>query len=90
LTAGLLGGAGGGLGAPTINAKKRRCPLREVTKLEIWEQPPSTLKNVDGGLMGDADGDLRASTINVKNVDGGPPGPRRGGPVPIRDSRGVL
>jgi hypothetical protein len=44
-----------------------------------------------GRLGGTGVGDLRAPTINVKNVDGGHPSPRGGGgPVPIWDPRGVL
>jgi hypothetical protein len=44
-----------------------------------------------GPLGGAGAGDPEASTINVKNIDGGPlGGPCRGGLVPIRDLRGVL
>jgi hypothetical protein len=42
--------------------------------LEIWKRPPSTLKNVDDGPLAGAVGDLGALTINIKKVDGGPPG----------------
>jgi hypothetical protein len=49
-----------------------------MPELEIWEHPPSTLRNIDGGpLRGVGPGDLRAPTINVKNVDGRHPGPYR-------------
>jgi hypothetical protein len=40
---------------------------------EILECPPSMLRNIDGGPLGGADGDPGAPTINVTNVDGGPP-----------------
>jgi hypothetical protein len=45
-----------------------------VSDLEIRERLPSTLRNVDGGPLGGADGDPGAATINVKNVNGGPLG----------------
>jgi hypothetical protein len=50
----LLGGViAGDLGAPNINAKKRRQLARwEVLELEIREHPPSTLRNVDGSPPG--------------------------------------
>jgi hypothetical protein len=94
-----LGGAGAiDPGASTINAKKcrRRAPW-EVPALEIWERPPSTVRNVDGGApwevpelyiqkhtpstlrniddrpLEGAGGDPEASTINVTNIEGGPP-----------------
>jgi hypothetical protein len=51
-----------------------------VPKLEIWEHPPSTLRNVDDGPLGGADGDPRAPTINVTNVDGMPPEGANGDP----------
>jgi hypothetical protein len=47
---------------PTINAKK----------LRQW--PPLMLRNMDGGPLAGADGEPRAPTINIKNVNGGPPG----------------
>jgi hypothetical protein len=50
-----------------------------MPELEIWEHPPSTLRNVDGGpLRGVGPGDPRAPTINVKNVDDRHPSPHRG------------
>jgi hypothetical protein len=40
---------------------------REVLKLKILERPPPTLRNIDGGPLGDAGaGDPGASTINSK------------------------
>jgi hypothetical protein len=49
-----------------------------MPELEIWEHPPSMLRNIDGGpLRGVGLGDLRAPTINIKNVDGRHPGPYR-------------
>jgi hypothetical protein len=61
-------------GAPTINAKKRRrwAPW-DVSELDIRECPPSMLRNINGGPLVGADGDPRVPTINVKNVDHGPP-----------------
>jgi hypothetical protein len=47
----------------------------DVSELEIWERPPSTLENIDGGPLGGADGDLGVPTINVINVDVKPSGP---------------
>jgi hypothetical protein len=45
-----------------------------VPELEVWERPPSKLRNVDGGPPGDAGaGGMRAPTM-LRNVDGGPPG----------------
>jgi hypothetical protein len=44
-----------------------------VPELEIQERPPSTLRNINDGPPGDADGDMGAFTINIKNVDDGPP-----------------
>jgi hypothetical protein len=41
---------------------------------EIWEHPPSTLKNVDGGPLGGFVGDPGAPTINVKTSMVGPLG----------------
>jgi hypothetical protein len=41
--------------------------------MEIWERPPSMLKNVDGEHLGGGVGGPRAPTINAKNIDGGPP-----------------
>jgi hypothetical protein len=39
----------------------------EETELEIWERPPSTLRNIDGGpLRGAGAGDPGGSTINTK------------------------
>jgi hypothetical protein len=57
INGGLSGGAGAeSLGAPTINAKKhrRRAEMssvdpREVLELEVWERPPSMLRNIDSG-----------------------------------------
>jgi hypothetical protein len=47
----------------------------EVSELEIQERSPSTLINVNGGALGGAGArDSGASTINVKNIDAGPPG----------------
>jgi hypothetical protein len=58
-----------------------------VPELVIQERPPSTLRNVEGWALWEVleleirerplagvDGDLEAFTINIKNVDGGPPG----------------
>jgi hypothetical protein len=61
--------------APTINAKKRRRRASwEVPELDIQEHPPSMLRNVDSRPLGGTDGDSGGPTINVPNVDGGPPG----------------
>jgi hypothetical protein len=50
----------------------------------------NTEKTVMTGPLGGADGDLRVPTINAKkNIDDRLPGPV-GGPVSIRDSRGVM
>jgi hypothetical protein len=38
-----------------------------VPELKIWERPPSTLRNIDGGSPGGAGAeDLGAPTINAK------------------------
>jgi hypothetical protein len=50
-----------------------------VSELENQERPPSTLRNIDGDPLGGADRDPGAPTINVKNTNGGHPGPRGGG-----------
>jgi hypothetical protein len=39
-----------------------------VVLMEIMEHPPSTLKNVNGGSPGGANGDLGAPTINAKKT----------------------
>jgi hypothetical protein len=63
---GPLGGGARDLGASTINATKRRRRAHwEVLKLVIWERPPTTLINVDGGALGGSDGDPGAPTINA-------------------------
>jgi hypothetical protein len=47
---------------------------------EIRENPPSKLKDIDGGPMGCAARDYGSPTINAKNVDSRPPAPPpRGG-----------
>jgi hypothetical protein len=39
--------------APTINVKNVDSgPPCEMPELEIWERPPSLLRNVDGGPLG--------------------------------------
>jgi hypothetical protein len=65
-----LGGArAGGLGAPTINAKKRidgghrEVPEMEVQKLEMWMVDP----------LGVLPACPAAATTEVEDVDGGPP-----------------
>jgi hypothetical protein len=40
----------------------------------IRERPPSTQETSTVGPLGGADGDLRVPTINVRNVNDGPPG----------------
>jgi hypothetical protein len=40
---------------------------------EIWEHPPSTQKTSTTTPLGRGAKDLGASTINAKNIDGGPP-----------------
>jgi hypothetical protein len=45
---------------------------------EIWERPPLTLKMSTAGSREVLTENLGASTINVKNIDSGPLGPREG------------
>jgi hypothetical protein len=44
--------------------------------MEIWELPPSTLRNIDSGPLGGSAGSLGAPTINTRNVDDRAPGRR--------------
>jgi hypothetical protein len=71
-----LGGSVGYPGVPTINAKKHRrwAPCEAVP--EIWERPPSTLRNVDGGPLRGGARNLGALTINAKKHRQRPPGRR--------------
>jgi hypothetical protein len=59
--------------AATIEVKKTSTVGPLGLLLEIWEHPPSMLKNVNGGPMGGGAGDLRVPTINAKNINSGPP-----------------
>jgi hypothetical protein len=61
-----------------------------VSELKIQEQPPSTLRNIDGGSRGGVEaGDPGVPTINVKNVDDRPLGrpPQGGGSGPHPGSK---
>jgi hypothetical protein len=50
-----------------------------VPELEIWERPPSMLRNVNGGPLGGGDEVPGACIINARNIDDEPLGPRGGG-----------
>jgi hypothetical protein len=45
------------------------------------------LRNVNGGPLTGDDGDLGEPTINVKNIDDGPSGPRGGSGPHLRSKR---
>jgi hypothetical protein len=61
--------------APTINARKRRRWAPWEVLSENLEVPTINVKmSMAGPWEAGADGDPGASIINVKNIDGGPPG----------------
>jgi hypothetical protein len=84
-----LGGGVGGPGALTINAKYVDGGPPWEVMTEIWERASSMQETSMASPLGGDVGDPGVPTINAKNVDSEPLSPC-GGPVFIRDPKGVL
>jgi hypothetical protein len=57
---------------------------------ELQERPPSIQKMSTAGPLGGTIEDSGALTIHVRNVDGGPPGPRGGSGLQSGSERCVV